>query len=157
MNGKMLLRVAKGAYNEFNEDKVLRLSGALAYYALFSLAPLVIIVISVAGIFFGTQAVTGQVQAPAGAADSNATTVAASKARRIGHPPFSHVPKRAVPDEPAPNVCSQATVGAAPAVVKRGYEVVTECRGRGRFGARPSGARPPLRRRGGACRPRRDP
>jgi len=63
MNGKMLLRVAKGAYNEFNEDKVLRLSGALAYYALFSLAPLVIIVISVAGIFFGTQAVTGQVQA----------------------------------------------------------------------------------------------
>ena len=62
MNGKMLLRVAKGAYNEFNEDKVLRLSGALAYYALFSLAPLVIIVISVAGIFFGTQAVTGQVQ-----------------------------------------------------------------------------------------------
>lgn len=62
MNGKMLLRVTKGAYNEFNEDKVLRLSGALAYYALFSLAPLVIIVISVAGIFFGTQAVTGQVQ-----------------------------------------------------------------------------------------------
>src|SRR5947207_7919770 len=62
MSAKMLWRVTKGAYDEFNEDKVLRLSGALAYYALFSLAPLVIIAISVAGIFFGTQAVTGQVQ-----------------------------------------------------------------------------------------------
>ena len=62
MNAKMLWRVTKGAYEEFNEDKVLRLSGALAYYALFSLAPLVIIVISIAGIVFGTKAVTGQVQ-----------------------------------------------------------------------------------------------
>ena len=62
MNARMLWEVTKGAYNEFNEDKVLRLSGSLAYYALFSLAPLVIIVISIAGIFFGTQAVTGQVQ-----------------------------------------------------------------------------------------------
>src|SRR5436190_2206896 len=52
MNAKMLWRVTKGAYEEFNEDKVLRLSGALAYYALFSLAPLVIIVISIAGIVF---------------------------------------------------------------------------------------------------------
>jgi membrane protein len=53
--------VAKGALHEFTEDKVLQLSAALAYYALFSLAPLVIIVISIASIFFGDKVVTGQV------------------------------------------------------------------------------------------------
>lgn len=62
MNVKSIGHVFKGAFAEFGEDKVLRLSAALAYYALFSIAPLVIIVISVAGIFFGTQAVQGQVQ-----------------------------------------------------------------------------------------------
>src|SRR3954471_13600762 len=60
MNAKMLWGVSKGAFHEFVEDKVMRLSAALAYYALFSMAPLVIIVISIAGIFFGQQAVTGQ-------------------------------------------------------------------------------------------------
>ena len=61
MNAKMLWGVSKGAFHEFVEDKVMRLSAALAYYALFSMAPLVIIVISIAGFFFGQQAVTGQV------------------------------------------------------------------------------------------------
>jgi membrane protein len=60
MNAKMLWGVSKGAFHEFVEDKVTRLSAALAYYALFSMAPLVIIVISIAGLFFGEQAVTGQ-------------------------------------------------------------------------------------------------
>src|SRR5438132_10667373 len=59
---KKVGKVFKGAYNEFGEDKVLRMSAALAYYALFSLAPLVIIAIAVAGLFFGKQAVQGQVQ-----------------------------------------------------------------------------------------------
>jgi membrane protein len=54
--------VFKGAFHEFGEDKVLRLSAALAYYALFSLAPLVIIIIAIAAIFFGREAVQGQVQ-----------------------------------------------------------------------------------------------
>src|SRR5262249_17405007 len=35
---------------------------------------------------------TGQVQAPAGAACSNAAATAASTTRRIGHPRFRHVP-----------------------------------------------------------------
>ena len=59
---KKLGKVFKGAFHEFGEDKVLRLSAALAYYALFSLAPLVIIVIAVVGIVFGREAVQGQVQ-----------------------------------------------------------------------------------------------
>src|SRR3954471_17437054 len=62
MKVKMLGPVTKGAFQEFGKDKVLRLAAALAYYSIFSLAPLVIIVISIAGLVFGTQAVTGQVQ-----------------------------------------------------------------------------------------------
>jgi membrane protein len=62
MNAKMWTQVFKGSYKEFGEDKVMRLSAALAYYAIFSIAPLIIIVISVAGLVFGTQAVTGQIQ-----------------------------------------------------------------------------------------------
>jgi membrane protein len=62
MKVKNLGRVFKEAFHEFGEDKVLRLSAALAYYALFSLAPLVIIVIAIAGLFFGKEAVQGQVQ-----------------------------------------------------------------------------------------------
>jgi len=62
MKIKMLPRVFKSAFKEFGEDKVLRLSAALAYYSLFSIAPLVIIVVAVAGLVFGTEAVSGQLQ-----------------------------------------------------------------------------------------------
>src|SRR5438552_4483325 len=44
-------------------DKALRMSAALAYYAIFSLAPLLIIVIAVSGLVFDQQAVRGEVQA----------------------------------------------------------------------------------------------
>jgi membrane protein len=44
------------------EDRALRLSAALAYYAMFSLGPLLFIVIMLAGMVFGEEAVRGQVQ-----------------------------------------------------------------------------------------------
>jgi membrane protein len=52
----------KGTVNDFLRDKALRLSAALAYYAVFSLGPLLIIVISVACLVFEKEAVQGQVQ-----------------------------------------------------------------------------------------------
>jgi membrane protein len=42
------------------EDKALRLSAALAYYSVFSIAPLLVIAISVAGLVFGMEAVQGK-------------------------------------------------------------------------------------------------
>lgn len=45
--------------SEFFEDKVPRLSAALAYYSIFSLAPLLLIAVSIAGIFFGDDAASG--------------------------------------------------------------------------------------------------
>ncbi len=46
---ELLLAALKG----FSEDKIMKLSAALAYYTLFSITPLIIIIISAAGIFYG--------------------------------------------------------------------------------------------------------
>jgi len=48
-------------YDEFSYDNCFRLSAALSYYAVFSLAPVLIIVIALAGAFFGREAVSGEV------------------------------------------------------------------------------------------------
>jgi membrane protein len=53
--------IAKGTVSEFMEDGVPRLAAALAYYAMFSIAPLLVIVIAVAGLFFDQQDVQKQV------------------------------------------------------------------------------------------------
>ncbi|RYD34248.1 MAG: YihY/virulence factor BrkB family protein [Verrucomicrobiaceae bacterium] len=45
--------------SEFFDDHVPRLSAALAYYSIFSLAPLLLIAISIAGVFFGDDAASG--------------------------------------------------------------------------------------------------
>ncbi|HVS29888.1 MAG TPA: YihY/virulence factor BrkB family protein [Thermoanaerobaculia bacterium] len=48
--------VFKQTLTEFGEDKVPRLGAALAYYTIFSLAPLLLIAIAVAGMLFGDEA-----------------------------------------------------------------------------------------------------
>jgi membrane protein len=50
----------KETFNEFNEDNAIKLSASLSYYTLFSLPPLLIIIITICGFFFGHEAVTGQ-------------------------------------------------------------------------------------------------
>src|SRR3989344_2892708 len=44
------------AFRRFQEDEAPRFGASLAYYAVFSLVPLLIIAIAVAGVFFGTSA-----------------------------------------------------------------------------------------------------
>jgi membrane protein len=48
---------------EFIDDGALRLGAALAYYSVFSIAPLLLIATSVAGVVFGDEAVRGELQA----------------------------------------------------------------------------------------------
>jgi membrane protein len=48
------------SWKEFNDDQAPRLGAALAYYTLLSLAPLLILLIAVAGLVFGKQAAQGQ-------------------------------------------------------------------------------------------------
>lgn len=52
----------KAAGADFVEDNALRLSAALAYYAIFSIAPLLVIAIAVAGLIFGAEAARGEIQ-----------------------------------------------------------------------------------------------
>jgi membrane protein len=49
------------SFNHFNDFNGFKLSAALSYYTVFSIAPLLIVVISLAGIFFGHMAVEGRV------------------------------------------------------------------------------------------------
>jgi membrane protein len=49
------------SFKDWMEDRALRFAAALAYYSVFSLAPLIIIAISVAGLAFGEEAARGQI------------------------------------------------------------------------------------------------
>jgi len=51
----------KETFKGFMEDNALQLSAALSYYTIFSLPPLLIIIISLSGIFFGADAVRGEI------------------------------------------------------------------------------------------------
>lgn len=50
----------KDTFLEFNDDNAIKLSAALSYYTIFALPPLLIIIITICGFFFGEEAVTGQ-------------------------------------------------------------------------------------------------
>ncbi|WP_159468353.1 YihY/virulence factor BrkB family protein [Dyadobacter sp. 3J3] len=47
-------------FNEFMNDNGLKLSAALSYYTIFSLAPMLLVIISVLSIFFGRDAIQGE-------------------------------------------------------------------------------------------------
>jgi membrane protein len=53
--------VLRDSFNGFMDDRCLKLSAALAYYTVFSLAPLLVLIISVLSIFYGQEAVQGQI------------------------------------------------------------------------------------------------
>jgi len=54
-------KLLKRTYAKWNEDHAPGLGAALAYYTVFSLAPLLMIVIAVAGLVFGQEAAQGQI------------------------------------------------------------------------------------------------
>ncbi len=56
-----LVTLAKESFANWQSDKAPRLAAALAYYTAFSLAPLLLIVIGIAGLVFGREAAQGQI------------------------------------------------------------------------------------------------
>lgn len=54
-----VVRLVMATVNDWMEDNAMRLSAALAYYSIFSIAPLLIIAVSVAGLVLGDEAVRG--------------------------------------------------------------------------------------------------
>lgn len=65
MNKKLTWRGAwglvKDAFNGFLDDKVVKLSGALAYFTVFSIGPMLIVIIFFADLFYGREAVEGTI------------------------------------------------------------------------------------------------
>ncbi len=57
---KKIWYLLKETFHEFIDDNAIKLSAALSYYTVFSLPPLLIIIISLCGIFFGSEAVKGE-------------------------------------------------------------------------------------------------
>jgi len=58
---KKMWRLMVISFNHFNDFNGFKLSAALSYYTVFSVAPLLIVIISLAGFFFGKLAVEGRV------------------------------------------------------------------------------------------------
>lgn len=54
-------RILKDTFTSFLEDRALKFSASLSYYTTFSLAPLLLLMISLAGVFFGREAIQGQI------------------------------------------------------------------------------------------------
>ena len=87
----MLPGLLQATWLEWQEDKVARLSAAFAYYTIFSIAPLIIIAITIAATVLGEKAASGQIQAqiqgaigPEAAKTVQDMIEAASKARGTG-------------------------------------------------------------------------
>lgn len=56
-----MYQVLKQAISNFAKDRVLKLSAALAYYTIFALPPLLLLLISITGIFYGQDAIEGKI------------------------------------------------------------------------------------------------
>lgn len=57
---KKWLSLFKKAFGEFFKDNAMKLSASLSYYTVFSIGPMLIVIISFAGIFLGQEAVQGE-------------------------------------------------------------------------------------------------
>lgn len=55
------LKILGQTFTAFSSDKVFKLSAALAYYTIFSLPPMIIVIISLTGLFYGKEAIEGKV------------------------------------------------------------------------------------------------
>jgi membrane protein len=58
---KKVFELFKQTFKEWSEDKAARLAAALAYYTIFAIAPLLVIIIAVVGLIFGRAAVQGEI------------------------------------------------------------------------------------------------
>lgn len=61
MNLSAAREMTTATFREWSKDKVPQLGAALAYYTIFSIAPLVLIAIALAGIVFGEEAARGEI------------------------------------------------------------------------------------------------
>ena len=61
LSPKGIWKLLKNTFNGFIVDRIVKLSAALAYYTVFSIGPLIIMVIYLAGILYGREAIEGTI------------------------------------------------------------------------------------------------
>ncbi|MGH7182063.1 MAG: YhjD/YihY/BrkB family envelope integrity protein, partial [Nitrospiraceae bacterium] len=61
MSVKAIWKLLRATYTKWTEDHAQRLGAALAFYTVFSLAPILLIVIAMAGLVFGPEAAEGHI------------------------------------------------------------------------------------------------
>lgn len=76
---KRYLGLFKQTWMEFGEDKAPRLGAALAYYTVFSIAPMLLIAVAIAGLAFGKEAAQHQIQQQLGGVLGQSTAEAVEK------------------------------------------------------------------------------
>src|SRR5438067_12511362 len=95
MAGAGTVAMLKEAFKEWNEDNAPRLGAALSYYTIFSIAPLLLISIAVAGLVFGHDAAQGriveQIQGLVGRSAAEAVQSMLQNARKPGQGIFATV------------------------------------------------------------------
>ncbi len=83
---KVISKLLNATYAKWTEDHAQRMGAALAFYTVFSLAPLLLIVIAIAGMVFGQEAaegqIIGQIQGFVGEDSANAIQSMLENARR---------------------------------------------------------------------------
>ncbi|SHM59626.1 YihY/virulence factor BrkB family protein [Chitinophaga sp. CF418] len=58
---KTFWHILKQTFHDFMDDKVLKLSAALSYYTVFSIAPMLIVIITLCDVFLGKEAIEGSI------------------------------------------------------------------------------------------------
>src|SRR5687768_5200007 len=58
---KGIWKLLKNTFDGFIDDRIVKLSAALAYYTVFSIGPLIIMVMYVAGLLYGREAIEGTI------------------------------------------------------------------------------------------------
>jgi membrane protein len=58
---KKYWQILKQTFSDFMDDKVLKLSAALSYYTIFSIAPMLIVIITLCEVFLGKDAIEGSI------------------------------------------------------------------------------------------------
>jgi membrane protein len=61
INLRSIWKLLQETFTEWSEDKASRLAASLAYYTIFSLAPLLVIIIAITGTLFGQEAARGEI------------------------------------------------------------------------------------------------
>ncbi|AFZ34018.1 ribonuclease BN [Stanieria cyanosphaera PCC 7437] len=92
MSFKIIWRLLKETWQEWQDDNASRLAASLAYYTIFSLSPLLIIAISIAGAIFGEEAargeIVGQIQ---GLVGTNGAEVIETAIQNANRPDISNI------------------------------------------------------------------